>query len=109
MSPSELGSLLRRVLGRSVAPVDETRRDAELDALAAAHARKYADPAPPPRRAAHPRRAVKKWSLAAGLVAAAAVGACVVPVDYEAEMGQRLVFVVSAQELAELDIESIAR
>jgi hypothetical protein len=37
------------------------------------------------------------------------VGACVVPVDYEAEMGQRLAFTMSASDMSELDIEAIAR
>jgi hypothetical protein len=99
VSPSELAKVLRNALLRRSPPVDAARRDAELDALTVAHARRYGE---------RPRRA-SKWLLATGLVAAAAVGACVVPVDYEAEMGQRLAFTMSASDMSELDIEAIAR
>jgi hypothetical protein len=97
--PSDLASMLRRVLTRPAPPIDEARRDAELDALTAAHARKYG------RR---PRRA-SRWLLGVGLATAAAVGACVVPIDYEAEMGQRLAFTMPAEQMSDLDIEAIAR
>ena len=99
MSPSELAEVLRNALARKAPPVDAARRDAELDALSRAHARRYGE---------RPRRA-SKWLLATGLVAAAAVGACVVPVDYEAEMGQRLAFTMAASEMSEIDVEAIAR
>ena len=99
MLPSDLASLLRRVLTRPTHPIDETRRDAELETLASAHARKYG---------MYPRRA-PRWLLAGGLATATAIGACVVPIDYEAEMGQRLAFTMPAQQLSDLDLESIAR
>jgi hypothetical protein len=98
--PSELASMLRRVLTRPTPPIDEARRDAELDALTLAHARKYGE-----------RRSVRtpRWLWVAGLATAAAVGACVVPIDYQAEMGQRLAFTMPAQQMSDLDLEGIAR
>ncbi len=98
MSPSEFDETLRKALTRDAPPVDAARRDAELDALSRAHARRHGEA---------PRRA-PRWLLATGLAVAAAVGACVVPVDYEAEMGQRLAFTMSAQDMSELDVEAIA-
>jgi hypothetical protein len=97
--PSDLHDDLRRALARPVPPVDEARRDSELDALLTEHARRF------PRR---PGR-VSRWLLGLGLGAAVAVGACVVPVDYEAEVGHRLAFVIDSREMTEIDVESMAR
>ena len=97
--PSDLQDDVRRVLARPVPPVDEARRDAELDALMREHGRRY--PRAPGR--------ISRWLLGLGLGAAVVVGACVVPVDYEAEMGQRLAFVLDASEMNEIDVEAMAR
>jgi hypothetical protein len=95
--------MLRRVLTRPTPPVDEARRDAELDTLARLHAQMYDG------RARRAPRGGPRWLLAVGLATAAAVGACVVPIDYEAEMGQRLAFTMSSEQMTELDMQAIAR
>jgi hypothetical protein len=86
--PSDLASLLRRALSRPTPPIDEARRDAELETLAAAHGRTYGR-----------ERRAPRWL----------VGACVVPIDYEAEMGQRIAFTMPLAQMSDLDVEAMAR
>lgn len=82
--PSEIERDLRALLAdpASVPPVDPVRRDALARELALAL----------PRTAS--RRRWPKIAVGLGLGAALAVGACVMPVDYDAGLGHRLGIVV---------------
>ncbi|MBK6918062.1 MAG: hypothetical protein IPH07_11735 [Deltaproteobacteria bacterium] len=93
---SDLEDELRRALRAEAPEVDTDARDALERRLLAAV------PPAAPRGRRWPR-----WLLATGLGAAVLAGACVLPSEYDADLGHRLAIVIDDAEL-ELDHDAIA-
>jgi hypothetical protein len=91
---SETDADLGRALARASAPIDTARRDALEDELVLR--------LPTPRR----RRHWPRIALGIGLGGALAIGACALPVDYDADLGHRLAIVVA--DSTDLDPRAIA-